>query len=48
MLPGKHDLQYSKTKTAGNGDLLLLLHVQIPNDKPRQDCEGEVGGDEPC
>lgn len=41
------DLQYSKTETASNSDLLFLLHVEIPNHKPWQDCESEVGSDKP-
>lgn len=40
-------LQDSKTETAGNRDLLLLLHVEIPDDEPWKNRKGEVGSDEP-
>lgn len=42
------DLQYSKTETTCNGDLFLPLHVEIPDNEPWQNGEGEVRGDEPC
>ena len=41
-------LQYSKTETTGNGNLLLILHVEVPDDEPWENRKGEVGGDKPC
>ena len=42
------DSQYSKTETTGNGDLFLLLHVEIPDNEPGKNRKGEVRGDKPC
>lgn len=42
------DSQYSKTETTGNGDLFLLLHVEIPDNEPGKNRKGEVCGDKPC
>lgn len=41
-------LQYSKAETTSNSDLLLMLHVEVPDNEPRENREGEVGGDELC
>ena len=39
--------QDSKTETTGNGDLLLALHVEVPDHEPRQNGKGEISSHEP-
>lgn len=41
-------LQNSKTETASNCDLLFVLHIEIPDNKPWENSEGEVSSDKPC
>lgn len=39
--------QYPKTETTGNRDLLLTLHVEVPDNEPWENGKGEVGSHEP-
>jgi hypothetical protein len=41
------DLQDTEAKTYSHCNFLLLFHVEIPDNEPREDREGEVGGDKP-
>lgn len=40
-------LQNSKTQATGHRNLLLTLHVEIPDDEPGQNGEAKVGDNEP-
>jgi hypothetical protein len=42
------DSQYPKTEATGNSYLFLLFHIEIPNNEPWENREGEVCGDKPC
>jgi hypothetical protein len=41
------DLQDTETETNGDRDLLLALHVEVPDDEPGENGKGEVGNDKP-